>query len=82
MDARALVARNLRRLRVRKALSQEQLAVDAGVDRSYMSRLERGLENPTVAVLERLAAAVDAVSAGAGTIGYCSPNATGSDSHS
>jgi transcriptional regulator with XRE-family HTH domain len=60
MDARALVARNLRRLRVRKALSQEQLAVDAGVDRSYMSRLERGLENPTVAVLERLAAAVDA----------------------
>jgi transcriptional regulator with XRE-family HTH domain len=31
------------------------LAVDAAVDRSYVSRLERGLENPTVAVLDRLA---------------------------
>jgi transcriptional regulator with XRE-family HTH domain len=60
MDSRALVARNLRKLRVRQGLSQEALAVDADIDRSYVSRLERGLENPTVAVLERLAAAVDA----------------------
>src|SRR5712664_3486101 len=43
------------RVRVPKALSQEQLAVDAGVGRAYVSRLERG-ENPTVALLERLAA--------------------------
>lgn len=55
MKARALVARNLRKLRVREGLSQEALAVDAGIDRSYMSRLERGIENPTVAVLERIA---------------------------
>lgn len=60
MNAQALVARNLRRLRVRRGLSQEALAVDAGIDRTYVSRLERGLENPTVAVLERLANAVDA----------------------
>jgi transcriptional regulator with XRE-family HTH domain len=60
MKARALVARNLRRLRVRKGLSQEVLAVDAMIDRSYVSRLERGLENPTVAVLERLAEALGA----------------------
>jgi transcriptional regulator with XRE-family HTH domain len=33
------------------------LAVDAGIDRTYVSRLERGLENPTVAVLEKLARA-------------------------
>jgi transcriptional regulator with XRE-family HTH domain len=58
MKARALVARNLRRLRVRRDLSQENLAVDAEVDRTYVSRLERGLENPTVAVLERLASAL------------------------
>jgi len=45
MNARALVARNLRRLRVRKGLSQEVLAVDAQIDRTYVSRLERGLEN-------------------------------------
>lgn len=52
------VARNLRRLRVLRGLSQEALAVDAGVDRSYVSRLERNLENPTVAVLDRLAGAL------------------------
>ena len=55
-----LVARNLRRLRVAKGLSQEALAVDAAVDRTYVSRLERELENPSVAVLERLAAALGA----------------------
>src|SRR5689334_8779568 len=60
MDARRLVARNLRRLRVAKGLSQEALAVDAGIDRTYVSRLERGKENPTVAVLERLTQALDA----------------------
>jgi transcriptional regulator with XRE-family HTH domain len=58
MDARALVARNLRRLRVRQGLSQEALAVDAEIDRTYVSRVERGLENPTVAVLERLSKAL------------------------
>jgi transcriptional regulator with XRE-family HTH domain len=58
MDARGLVARNLRRLRVSKGLSQESLAVDAKIDRTYVSRLERGLENPTVVVLEKLSAAL------------------------
>jgi transcriptional regulator with XRE-family HTH domain len=33
------------------------LAVDAGIDRTYVSRLERGLDNPTVTVLEKLARA-------------------------
>jgi transcriptional regulator with XRE-family HTH domain len=58
MKAGALVARNIRRLRVANGLSQEVLAVDAGIDRTYVSRLERGLENPTVVVLERLAKAL------------------------
>jgi DNA-binding XRE family transcriptional regulator len=53
-----LVARNIRKLRVARALSQEMLAVDAGIDRTYLSRLERGLENPTVGVLEKLARAL------------------------
>jgi transcriptional regulator with XRE-family HTH domain len=58
MRAGALVARNIRRLRVARVLSQENLAVDAGIGRTYVSRLERGLENPTVAVLEKLARAL------------------------
>jgi len=59
MKAQLLVARNLRRLRVAREISQEALAIDAGIDRTYVSRLERGLENPTIAVLERLARALD-----------------------
>jgi transcriptional regulator with XRE-family HTH domain len=55
MDGRKLVAWNLRRLRVARKLSQEGLAADAGVDRTYVSRLERSLENPTVGILDRLA---------------------------
>jgi len=58
MNAQAMVARNLRKLRVLRGLSQEMLAVDAEIDRTYVSRLERGLENPTVAVLERIAVAL------------------------
>ena len=57
MKANTLIARNMRRLRVARALSQEMLAVDAGIDRTYVSRLERGLDNPTVTVLEKLARA-------------------------
>ena len=59
MKAQIVVARNLRRLRVAQALSQEALAADAAVDRTYVGRLERGLENPTVAILERLAEALE-----------------------
>jgi transcriptional regulator with XRE-family HTH domain len=58
MKAGELVARNIRMLRVACELSQEMLAVDAGIDRTYVSRLERGLENPTVLVLEKLARAL------------------------
>ncbi|MBR0818115.1 helix-turn-helix domain-containing protein [Bradyrhizobium liaoningense] len=58
MDGRRLVAWNLRRRRVERGLSQEKLAVDAQIDRTYVSSLERGLENPTVSVLDRLAAAL------------------------
>jgi transcriptional regulator with XRE-family HTH domain len=43
-----------------RGVSQEAFAVDAGIDRTYVSRLERGLENPTVAVLERIALALEA----------------------
>ncbi len=38
-------------------MSQEALAVDTGIDRTRESRLERGIENAAVAVLEKIAAA-------------------------
>ena len=60
MDGRARVAWNLRRLRVERGLSQESLAVDAGVDRGYVSGIERQTFNPTVEILDRLASALAA----------------------
>jgi transcriptional regulator with XRE-family HTH domain len=56
MNARDLVAWNIRRLRVARGTSAETLAADADVDRAYMSQIERGLGNPTIDVLERIAA--------------------------
>jgi transcriptional regulator with XRE-family HTH domain len=55
MKARALVAWNLRRLRVKAGVSQEALAYEAGVDRAYVGGLERQTHNPTIDLLERLA---------------------------
>lgn len=56
MNGRALVAWNLRRLRTERGVSQERLAADAGVDRAYVSELERELGNASVDLLDRLAA--------------------------
>lgn len=58
MNGRARVAWNLRRIRASRGVSQESLAVDAGVDRSYVSGIEREEFNPTVDILDRLAAAL------------------------
>ena len=58
MDIRELVGFNLRRLRVGSGLPQDVLAVDAQMDRAHVSRIERGVENPTVVVLDRLATAL------------------------
>jgi transcriptional regulator with XRE-family HTH domain len=55
MNARELVAWNTRRVRVLRGISSERLATDAGVDRAYVSRIERGVANSTVDVLEKIA---------------------------
>ncbi|MCV0415244.1 MAG: helix-turn-helix domain-containing protein [Brevundimonas sp.] len=56
MNGRALVALNLRRLRIERGISQERLAADAVVDRAYVSELERQLGNASVDMLDKLAA--------------------------
>lgn len=58
MNGRALVAWNIRRLRVAEGRSQDKLAADAGIDRAYFGGLERQTENPTVDLLDRVAAAL------------------------
>ena len=55
MRLREVVAKNLRRLRQAKALSQEELADRAGINRNYVGMLEREEHAATVDMLEKLA---------------------------
>ncbi|MTV19110.1 MULTISPECIES: helix-turn-helix transcriptional regulator [Bradyrhizobium] len=55
MKSRALVAWNVRRIRVDRGIPTDQLAYDTGIDRSYMGRIEKQKENPTIDLLDRIA---------------------------
>lgn len=50
----------VRRHRELLRLSQEELAERAGMDRTYVSGIERGVRNPTLDVMQRLATALGA----------------------
>jgi transcriptional regulator with XRE-family HTH domain len=54
-DVRQRLARNLRRLRRDRALSQEACADLADIHRTYLSDIERGARNPTITVVDRIA---------------------------
>jgi transcriptional regulator with XRE-family HTH domain len=58
MEIREIFARNLRTLRQAKGLSQEELAHRAGIDRTYISALERNVYNASIDVVDRLAEAL------------------------
>jgi transcriptional regulator with XRE-family HTH domain len=58
-DYRKVVGKNVRELRTRLGISQEELGFRSSLDRTYVSGVERGVRNPTVLVLGRLAAALD-----------------------
>lgn len=55
MNWKALVGTNIRKLRTRKKVSQEQLAFDAEIDLTYLGGIERGRRNPSLLVLVRIA---------------------------
>ncbi|MGT2444773.1 helix-turn-helix domain-containing protein [Ensifer adhaerens] len=59
MKVRARIAWNLRAIRTARNITQENLAVDAGVDRTTISGLERGDFNASMDVIERIADALD-----------------------
>ena len=58
MDMRALVGRNVRRIRQEKGLTQEQFSDISGFTQQYISGLERGQRNPTIVTLYELAQAL------------------------
>ncbi len=59
MDLRQVFAANLRRLRHARGLSQEALAFEAGVNRTYMSKLEQGGSYPGLEIIGKLAAVLE-----------------------
>lgn len=55
MDIRQVFATNLRRLRYAKGVSQEDLAYEAGINRTYMSKLEKGASYVGLEIIGKLA---------------------------
>lgn len=57
-NARDLLAANLKRLRAERAWSQEQLAHEAGLHRTFVAHVERKMRNISIDNIERLAVAL------------------------
>lgn len=57
-NARKIFARNLKEIRAKANLSQEELADLAGLHRTYVGSVERGERNISIDNMERLASAL------------------------
>ncbi len=55
MDAKQIFGWNLRKARVERGISQQSLALEVGIDPAYAGRIERGLENLSINVMESTA---------------------------
>jgi transcriptional regulator with XRE-family HTH domain len=52
---RDILAKNMRRLRASRGLSQEALAYDCGINRTYLSAIERSERNVSIDNIARIA---------------------------
>ena len=59
MDIRAKIGLRIRELRKAKGLSQEQLALKAEIDRTYMASVENGKRNVAIVNIEKIINALD-----------------------
>ena len=59
MDLRDVFAANLRRLRHAKALSQDDLAYEAKISRSYLSQIEKGAFYASLKIVGKIAKTLD-----------------------
>lgn len=59
MDIQEKLANNLRRIRVTRNISQDELALLAGVERAYVGHIERATKNPTIKTVEKIAIALE-----------------------
>ncbi len=55
MGSQAQLGKNVKKARENAGLTQEKLAEKAGIHVSYVSRIERGVVNPSFDILENLA---------------------------
>ena len=58
MDVRRRLGLNLKKLREEQGFSQESFADHCGLHRTYISGIERGVRNPTVLILDKIAKAL------------------------
>jgi transcriptional regulator with XRE-family HTH domain len=58
-DVRARLGANVRDLRVRRKLTQEQLGERAGLSHKFVGEVERGLGNPSIGTVAAIASALD-----------------------
>jgi len=57
-DWRAVLGRNVRKIRQQRRMTQERLAFEAEIDLTYMGGIERGKRNPSLLVMARIAEAL------------------------
>ena len=55
MDVRQLFGANVRRIRLERGLSQEDFGFASGIDRTYVSGVERGIRNPSLVLAKKFA---------------------------
>jgi transcriptional regulator with XRE-family HTH domain len=58
-DLKEVISLNIKKYRKAKGISQEKLALISGIDRSYMSEIERCLANPSIDALLRISNALE-----------------------
>jgi transcriptional regulator with XRE-family HTH domain len=58
-DLKEVMSLNIKKFRKAKGISQEKLALISGIDRSYMSEIERCLANPSIDALLRISNALE-----------------------
>ena len=54
IETQQRIGKKIRRIREEKSLSQANVAKDAGISSGYYARIERGIENPSIMVLESI----------------------------
>ncbi len=59
MDIKIKIGLNIKNIRIKKGLTQEELSISAGMDRGYISNIEQGKRNISVTCLEKIAIALE-----------------------